>query len=110
MVLLLLSDLNIQSDSEPVPPNQTGRTTGEPAYLLQLFLDRPLLLGDVTELGGVLLSQSPARSLGRPLLGRQRLLGLPVSGNLVLQEALLHLQELLRLPEPLLILTPLGLI
>ena len=79
-------------------------------YLLQLFLDRSLLLGDVAELGGVLLSEGSAGLLGGPLFSRQSFLGLAVGGDLVLQAALLHLQELLRLPQPLLVLTPLGLV
>lgn len=79
-------------------------------YLLQLLLDRPLLLCDVAELGGVLLGEGPAGLLGRSLFSGQRLLGLAVSCDLILQEALLHLQELLRLPQPLLVLTPLRLI
>lgn len=79
-------------------------------YLLQLLLDHPLLLGDVAELGGILLSKGSASFLGCSLFGRQRFLGLAVSGDLVLQEALLHLQELLRLPQPLLVLTPLRLV
>lgn len=33
-------------------------------YLLQLFLDHPLLLSDVAELGGVLLSKGSPRLLG----------------------------------------------
>lgn len=83
---------------------------GVVVYLLQLFLDRPLLLGDVAELGGVVLGEGSASLLGRSLLGRQRFLGLAVTGDLVLQEALLHLQEPLRLAQPLLVLPPLRLV
>lgn len=83
---------------------------GEPGYLLQLLLHRPLLLADVTKLGSIFLGEGSARPLGRSLLGRQRFLSLPVGGDLFLQEALLHLQELLRLSEPLLVLTPLRLV
>lgn len=80
------------------------------AYLLQLFLHRPLLLSDVAELGGVLFGEGSAGLLGCSLFGRQRLLGLAVSGDLIFQEALLHLQELLRLPQPLLVLPALRLV
>lgn len=71
---------------------------GVVVYLLQLFLHRALLLGDIAELGGVVLAERSASLLGCSLFGRQSLFGLAMGGNLVLQEALLHLQELLRLP------------
>lgn len=38
-------------------------------YLLQLLLDHPLLLGDVAELGGILLSKGSASFLGCSLFG-----------------------------------------
>lgn len=81
---------------------------GGGVYLLQLLLNRPLQLGDMAKL--VLLGEGPARLPGCALLGRQRLLGLAVSSDLVLQQTLLHLQQLLRLRQPLLILPLLGLV
>ncbi len=102
---LIITKSGLNSVS-PVPPESSGVVV----YLLQLFLDHPLLLSDVAELGGVLLGEDSAGLLGCSLFGRQSFLGLAVSGDLVLQEALLHLQELLRLPQPLLVLTALRLV
>ena len=78
--------------------------------LLQLFLHHPLLLRDVFQLLSVLLRKVPACLLRGPLLGRQRLLGLPVGSDLLLQELLLHLEQLLGVEEPLLVLVLLGVI
>ena len=58
----------------------------------------------------VLLRKVPACLLRGPLLGRQRLLGLPVRPYLLLQELLLHLEQLLGVDEPLLVLLLLGVI
>ena len=79
-------------------------------HLLQLFLHRRLLLGDVAELGELLLGDGPAGLLGGALLGGQGPLGLAVAGDLLLQVALLHLQEVLGLLKPLLVLPALGLV
>lgn len=79
-------------------------------YLLQLFLDYTLLLCDMFELLCVLLSKLPPSLLGRALLGTQGLLGLPVGSDLLLQKLLLHLEQLLGLLEPLLVLSPLRIV
>lgn len=79
-------------------------------YLLQLLLNTPLQLSHMAQLGSILLSEGSARLPGCALLGRQRLLGLAVSSDLLLQQTLLHLQELLSLGQPFLILPPLGLV
>lgn len=115
MILLLLPDLNTETTqhSQRVEFKLRSLFTlneGVAAYLLQLFLHRPLLLSDAAELGGVLLSKDSSGLLGCSLLGRQSFLGLAVGCDLVLQETLLHLQELLRLRQPLLVLTPLRLV
>ena len=80
------------------------------SYLLQLFLHRRLLLGDASELGELVLGDGPAGLLGAALLGGHGPLGLAVAGDLLLQVALLHLQEVLGLLQPLLVLPALCLV
>lgn len=93
----------------------TPQKNGEPTrprspYLVQLLLDFALLLRNQLQLLGVGLGELPAGLLGRALLGAERLARLAVRPDLLLQHLQLHLQELLRVEEPLLVLPLVGLV
>lgn len=92
----------LQKNGEPTRPRSP--------YLVQLLLDFALLLRNQLQLLGVGLGELPAGLLGRALLGAERLARLAVRPDLLLQHLQLHLQELLRVEEPLLVLPLVGLV
>lgn len=75
-----------------------------PPYLVQLLLDFALLLRHHLQLLGVGLGELAAGFLGSALLGAEGFARLAVSPDLLLQHLQLHLQQLLRVEEPLLVL------
>lgn len=85
-------------------------TCMQASYLVQLLLDLALLLCHQLQLLGVGLGELPPGFLGRALLGAQRLAGLAVRPDLLLQHLQLHLQQLLRVEQPLLVLPLVGLV
>ena len=79
-------------------------------YLVQLLLDFALLLRHQLQLLGVGLGELPPGFLGGALLGAEGFARFAVGPDLFLQHLQLHLQELLRVEEPLLVLPLVSLV